>query len=79
MLGAGALWVTELILAYDGKPAHVVSIMEPVAGEVSEKRSISTIRSPLAPRAHNGSSGASRHCDHGVIQRNDRTTCGDPR
>ena len=28
ILGAGDLWVTELILTYDGKPSHTVSIME---------------------------------------------------
>jgi SnoaL-like domain len=26
--GGGDLWVTELILTYDGKPSHTVSIME---------------------------------------------------
>ncbi len=28
IIGSGDLWVTELILAYDGKPSHTVSIME---------------------------------------------------
>ena len=28
ILGGGDLWVTELILTYDGKPSYVVSIME---------------------------------------------------
>ena len=28
ILGAGDLWVTELILTYDGKPSYTVSIME---------------------------------------------------
>ncbi len=28
ILGGGDLWVTELILAYDGVPSYVVSIME---------------------------------------------------
>jgi hypothetical protein len=28
ILGGGDLWVTELILTYDGKPSHTVSIME---------------------------------------------------
>src|SRR5580698_4434248 len=28
ILGGGDLWVTELILSYDGKPSHTVSIME---------------------------------------------------
>ena len=26
--GSGELWVTELILTYDGKPSYTVSIME---------------------------------------------------
>ncbi|HUJ20504.1 MAG TPA: nuclear transport factor 2 family protein [Bryobacteraceae bacterium] len=28
MIGSGALWVTEFILTYDGKPSYTVSIME---------------------------------------------------
>jgi len=28
IIGGGDLWVTELILSYDGKPSHTVSIME---------------------------------------------------
>jgi len=28
IVGSGDLWVTELILTYDGKPSHTVSIME---------------------------------------------------
>jgi hypothetical protein len=28
MIGSGDLWVTELVLTYDGKPSHTVSIME---------------------------------------------------
>ena len=28
IIGCGDLWVTELILTYDGKPSHTVSIME---------------------------------------------------
>ena len=28
IIGSGDLWVTELILAYDGKPSYTVSIME---------------------------------------------------
>jgi hypothetical protein len=27
-MGGGDLWVTELILTYDGKPSYTVSIME---------------------------------------------------
>lgn len=28
IIGSGALWVTEFILIYDGKPSYTVSIME---------------------------------------------------
>ncbi|HEY4201335.1 MAG TPA: nuclear transport factor 2 family protein [Devosiaceae bacterium] len=28
IVGSGNLWVTEFILAYDGRPSHVVSVME---------------------------------------------------
>jgi hypothetical protein len=28
IIGSGNLWVTELVLTYDGKPSHTVSIME---------------------------------------------------
>ena len=28
IVGGGDLWVTELILSYDGKPSYTVSIME---------------------------------------------------
>jgi ketosteroid isomerase-like protein len=28
IIGGGDLWVTELILTYDGKPSHTVSLME---------------------------------------------------
>ncbi|ORV83727.1 hypothetical protein AWC11_21855 [Mycobacterium interjectum] len=34
MLGGGGLWISELVLTYDGKPFYVVSIMEFVGGEV---------------------------------------------
>ena len=34
MLGSGDLWVTELVMTYDGKPSYVVSIMEFDAGQV---------------------------------------------
>jgi hypothetical protein len=33
-LAGGDLWVTELVMTYDGKPSYVVSIMESEAGEV---------------------------------------------
>jgi hypothetical protein len=34
MLGSSDLWVTELVMTYDGKPSYVVSIMEFEGGEV---------------------------------------------
>ena len=34
MLGAGDLWITELVMTYDGQPSYVVSIMEFAGGEV---------------------------------------------
>ncbi|BBY62744.1 nuclear transport factor 2 family protein [Mycolicibacterium helvum] len=32
--GDGNLWISELVLTYDGQPSHVVSIMEFEDGEV---------------------------------------------
>jgi ketosteroid isomerase-like protein len=32
--GAGDLWISELVFTYDGKPVHVVSIMEFASGKV---------------------------------------------
>jgi len=34
MLGGGDLWVSELVMTYDGQPSYVVSIMEFEGGEV---------------------------------------------
>ena len=34
VLGGGDLWISELVLTYDGKPFYVVSIMEFEAGKV---------------------------------------------
>src|SRR5246127_1983478 len=34
MLGGGDLWISELVLTYDGQPYYVVSIMEFEGGEV---------------------------------------------
>jgi ketosteroid isomerase-like protein len=34
IVGGGALWVSELILTYDGHPNYVVSVMEVENGEV---------------------------------------------
>lgn len=33
-LGGGGLWISELVLTYDGQPFYVVSIMEFEDGEV---------------------------------------------
>ena len=37
IVGAGALWVTEFILAYDGRPAYSVSVMEFLDGKVARE------------------------------------------
>lgn len=34
ILGGGDLWVSELVLTYDGRPSYVVSVMEFEHGEV---------------------------------------------
>ena len=34
MVGAGDLWISELVMTYDGQPNYVVSIMEFEGGEV---------------------------------------------
>jgi ketosteroid isomerase-like protein len=34
ILGGGNLWISELVLAYDGQPFYVVSLMEFAGGEV---------------------------------------------
>jgi ketosteroid isomerase-like protein len=34
MLGSGDLWVSELVMTYDGQPSYVVSVMEFEAGHV---------------------------------------------
>jgi hypothetical protein len=34
IIGAGDIWVTELVLTYDARPFYVVSIMELLDGEV---------------------------------------------
>jgi hypothetical protein len=34
LLGAGALWVSELVLTYGERPFHVVSVMEFEGNEV---------------------------------------------
>ena len=35
VVGTGALWVTEFILTYDGRPSYTVSIMEFLDGRVA--------------------------------------------
>jgi ketosteroid isomerase-like protein len=37
IVGRGDLWVTEFILAYDGKPSYTVSIMELRDGRVARE------------------------------------------
>jgi SnoaL-like domain len=37
IVGAADLWITELVLAYDGKPSYVVSIMEVTDGKVARE------------------------------------------
>jgi hypothetical protein len=37
IVGAGDLWVTEFILAYDGRPSYSVSVMEFVGGKVARE------------------------------------------
>ena len=34
VVGGGDLWISELVLTYDGRPVHVVSIMEFQGGKV---------------------------------------------
>ena len=37
IIGSGDLWITELILTYDGKPSYTVSIMEFTDGKVTRE------------------------------------------
>jgi hypothetical protein len=37
IIGSGALWVTEYILTYDGKPSYTVSIMEFIGEKVAHE------------------------------------------
>ena len=37
IIGSGDLWVTELILTYDGKPSSTVSIMEFIGDKVARE------------------------------------------
>jgi len=37
IVGAGNLWITEFILAYDGRPSYSVSVMEFLDGKVARE------------------------------------------
>jgi hypothetical protein len=37
IVGSGGLWVTEFILAYDGRPSYSVSVMEFLDGKVARE------------------------------------------
>ena len=51
--GSGALWVTEFILRYDGKPSYAVSIMEFQDGlVVRETQYFADPFEPAPSRAH---------------------------
>ena len=53
MIGGGDLWVSELVLTYDGTPSYVVSIMEFRAGLVAHETQYFTSGFDPAPsRAH---------------------------
>ena len=53
IVGAGDLWVTEFVLAYDGRPSHTVSIMEFRDGLVARETQYFADRFDPAPsRAH---------------------------
>jgi hypothetical protein len=52
IIGAGALWVTEYVLTYDGRPSYTVSIMEFRDGKVvRETQYFSDAFEPGASRA----------------------------
>ena len=53
ILGAGGLWVTELIITYDGQQSYSVSIMELKDGKVSrETQYFGDAFEPGPSRAH---------------------------
>jgi ketosteroid isomerase-like protein len=53
VLGAGDLWVSELVMTYDGMPSYVVSVMEFEDGEVvRETQYFSEPFTPGPSRAH---------------------------
>ena len=47
VLGAGGLWISELIFTYDERPVHVVSVMEFEGGKVV--RETQYFAEPFAP------------------------------
>jgi ketosteroid isomerase-like protein len=47
ILGGGDLWISELVLTYDGQPVYVVSIMEFEAAKVA--RETQYFGDPFAP------------------------------
>ena len=50
---AGDLWITEFILAYDGRPSYSVSVMEFLDGKVArETQYFADPFEPGPPRAH---------------------------
>ena len=49
IVGSGNLWVTELVLTYDGIPSYVVSVMEFLEGKVA--RETQYFGDPFAPGA----------------------------
>jgi ketosteroid isomerase-like protein len=53
IIGTGDLWVTELVLTYDGQPSYTVSIMEFSEGKVArETQYFGAPFEPGASRAH---------------------------
>ena len=53
IVGTGALWVTEFILTYDGRPSYSVSVMELLDGRVArETQYFGDAFTPGASRAH---------------------------
>jgi hypothetical protein len=49
ILGGGDLWISEVVLTYDGQPTHMVSIMEFAAGKVT--RETQYFAAPFEPGA----------------------------
>jgi hypothetical protein len=49
IVGSGDLWVSELILTYDGRPSYTVSLMEFVDGKVAHETQY--FGDPFAPGA----------------------------